>query len=497
MKKPDILVICLLFLLAFLIRLWFVSGNNISFHYDMSRDATAAEEIWQLHHLKILGPPTSTPGLFHGVLYYYLIAIFYLFGQGDPFVSAIGMSLLNSLALIPIFILAKSYFKSLKWGILAGILYAISFEAIQYAGWLSNPSPAILTVSTYFLGLYLWMQGKRGGLLLAVVVTALSIQFQFFLLYLLVGIIIFKYVFKLPVSFKDIYLAILILIVGLSSFIVSAVRFNNISQILTGFSTISSTSHFTFDEGWSPGFINYLNHLTNIYINNFSPSNVFLGGILALVSIYICRKEKFIVFGILLNSILFIFGGHSSNYVSVGIVVPAILSLIYLLKNLSPRLAALIIIGVLFSNLYTIIKLSTSGQTALIIPKTMILKSQLTLIDKSYEVAKYKPFSINSITLPFWTNTTWGYLYHWYGLKKYGYVPTFYGRDQIGQPGNDYLKKVNQPEEISFLILEPADGIPTSFYQDEINYENSRTKLIQRLDFKGLILEFRHPIIPQ
>ena len=177
--------IFLLVILAFLLRIIFVFQNGVSFHYDMARDAFEAQQIWKDHNLKLLGPPTSTPGLYHGVLYYYLIAPFYMLGQGDPRIVAIFLSFINCLAIIPIVLLAKDFFKSNKWAILSGLLFTVSFEAVQYAPWISDPSPAMLTIALFFYFLRVWQKGNQLGLYLAVFMAALSTQFEFFFLYLL------------------------------------------------------------------------------------------------------------------------------------------------------------------------------------------------------------------------------------------------------------------------------------------------------------------------
>src|SRR3989344_6121575 len=141
----------LLITLAFILRIIFIFQGGLSFHYDMARDAFEVQSIWRDYDLKILGPPTSTPGLYHGVLYDYLIAPFYLLGQGDPRVVAIFLSFINSLVIIPIVLLAKDLFKANKWAYLAGFLFVVSFEGTQYAPWISNPTPAVLTIALFFL----------------------------------------------------------------------------------------------------------------------------------------------------------------------------------------------------------------------------------------------------------------------------------------------------------------------------------------------------------
>ena len=168
--------------------------------------------------------------------------------------------------------------------------------------------------------------------------------------------------------------------------------------------------------------------------------------------------------------------------------------MIQITKNITSLLKVAILLSfILLSNLYMIFKINPNGQVILVIPKEMLLKNQLSLVDKTYQEAGGEQFSINTLTLPLWTNTTWAYLYSWYGLKKYGYLPYFYGRDQIGLLGADDLKKISKLLPISFFIREPHIGIPENFYNEEISTEDSKTKLVESINFNGLTLEKRVP----
>lgn len=482
-----------LVILAFIIRILFIFQGGVSFHYDMARDAYEAQQIWRDHNLKILGPPTSTPGLYHGVLYYYLIAPFYYLGQGDPRIVAIFLSFINSLVVIPLMFLAKDLFKNNRWIILSGLLFVVSFEAVQYAPWISDPSPAMLTIALFFYFLRVWQKGNQLGLYLAVFMAALSTQFEFFFLYLFILIPVFIYIFKARINLKDVFISSLIAVLGLSSFLVATFKFNSWGLALGGFVNIFTTGQINFRMSFSEQFLNYINKLTELFINNFFPINVFLGGLLMFVVLYFVRKEKFILFCLFSNLPIFIFGGHSNVYVNAGLVVPAILGVVIVLRYLNRYLSLLIIGLVIISNVYAIFKYSPQGQIMLVIPIDMNLKNQLSLVDKTYEIASREPFSINTLTLPLWTNTTWAYLYEWYGKRKYGYVPAFYGHDQIGLLGEDSLQKIDKPLEKTFLIIEPLDGIPPRFYQEELDTENSKSKLTKELSFSSLKLQIRVP----
>lgn len=488
--------IFVLLVLAFILRILFIFQGGVSFHYDMARDAFEAEKIWENAHLKILGPPTSTPGLFHGVFYYYLIAPFYMIGQGDPRVVAIFLSLLNSLVIIPLFLLAKDLFKSNKWAFLAGFFYVISFEATQYASWISNPAPAVFTMAWFFYFLRLWQKGHLYGLYLAVFSAALSTQFQFFLIYLLVLIFLFGIIFKIKTTFKEVSISAIVALVTFANFFVAAVKFGTLTNIFSGFLNISAATQIDFRPQFSEVLINYINRLSELFTFNFFPTNIFLGGVLTSVVVYSIRKELLLLFYLFSNIPIFIFGGHSNAYANIGLVVPAILSLVYLLKKIwskSRILVFVIVFASFLSGINAIFKYNPEGQVILVIPNDMNLKNELRLVDETYKVASGEPFSINSLTLPLWTNTTWSYLYQWYGRSKYGYVPAFYGHDQIGLLGADYLKKIDKPLNKTFLILEPADGIPSSFYQQELDTENSKTKLTKEINYGSIKLQIRMP----
>lgn len=482
--------------LALLFRTIFIFQGGVSFHYDMARDAYEAKQIWQNLNLKILGPPTSTAGLYHGALYYYLIAPFYQLGSGDPRVVAVFFSFINSLVVIPIMLLTKDIFK-FKWCVLlAGLLFAVSFEATQYGPWISNPAPAVLTIALFFLFLRLWQKGKEYGLYLATFAAALSTQFQFFLIYLFLLIPIFGIVFRVKTRTKAIYASFLIAFLGMISFFIAAIKFKTFGQILLGFLNIGAGGQLEFRPQFTENIFNYINRFAEIFTYNFFPTNVLLGGILAVTIIYLIRREKLLLFFLFSNLPIFIFGGHTNTYANVGLAVPAVLSFIYLLKNtwrVSKILAFVIIFLSILSNLFAIFRFNPEGQIVLVIPNDMNLRNQLKLIDQTYEIAEGKPFSINTLTLPLWTNTTWAYLYSWYGKVKYGYVPYFYGHDQIGLLGNNALAKIEKPLEKTFLIIEPLDGIPTRFYNEELDTENSKTKLVSELSYGSIKLQIREP----
>jgi len=99
--------------------------------------------------------------------------------------------------------------------------------------------------------------------------------------------------------------------------------------------------------------------------------------------------------------------------------------------------------------------------------------------------------------LPLWTNTTWAYLYSWYGQAKYGYVPSFYGHNQVGLLGNESLALNEKPLDKTFFIIEPHVGIPDDRYKWEIGAEDSKSELKKEFLYGELLLQYRNPKLTQ
>lgn len=468
----------------------------------MARDTFEAQRIWKEQDLKIIGPPTTTEGLYSGVLYYYLLAVPYGLADGNPKAAAVFLSFINTLAIIPIILLTKNLFKSNVYAFSAAIFFTFSFEAIQYGPWISNPSPAIFTIAMFFYSLRAWQKGKSWGLPLAVVFAALSAQMEFFLTFLFAVILAFKFIFNIKVQVKQFFISAILTLIIMSSFLISMIKFNTFGKVLFGLFSISQNSEINFRIKFTDLLLNYLDRYSNLFINNFFPANVSIGGVLGFIVLFFLikglRKEwnKFILFCMLCNLPIFLFGGQNSNYTTVGMVTPAILGVLVFLQSVfkkSVTLGIVIIFAIIFANLYMTFRIGENGQILFVIPKDMVLKNELKLIDETYKISDGQPFSINTLTLPLWTNTTWAYLYSWYGYKNYGYVPSFYGHNQIGLLGEKDLLKIDKPLNKTFFIIEPHVGIRDEDYRLEIGAENSKTDLISETKYGELILQFRKP----
>lgn len=494
-------VLLLVFVLAYALRVLFLPQFALTFGYDQARDAYVSQQILT-GDIKVLGPPASTPGLYHGVFYYYLLAPAYWLGKGSPIVAAYWIALLNAAAVFIVFYLAYLFTKKKAAGLLAAFLFAISFEATQYAVWLSNPTIGVWTVPLAWLGLWAWIkERKRWGPLLAAIGLGLSIQAEVFLLYHAAPFALWLWLSRKRITKNQ--------LLGFASFFLLSISSMIIAEVKFGFRSLSGVAQLLVAQdplvaAKSLGdFITlYLNQLGRVFAFNSYPGNVGYGGVfvlLLLAASLLAWKRKavswqpFLATWLLSHITVVSVGGTSTPFLLVGIgPAVSILIGIYLYNWWRERqkvLAVFVLLVMLFGNMSMILKENPKGQTIFAIQKDMVLKKQFAAIDYTYQEAKGEPFSINSLTSPLWINIVWTYLYKWYGLPEYGYIPQWHGRDQVGQL--DSLPKTAEGTELYFLVLEPMGGIPLRYLDETISQEDAVSELVDEKYFGELRVQKR------
>jgi len=515
MKIKTIGILLAVFAAAFLLRVLFLKDLSLTFGYDQARDAYVSQQIIG-GDLKVLGPPASTPGLYHGVFYYYLLAPAYFLGNGSPVVAAYWIAFLNSLTVFVVFYLTYLLTKkNLVASFFAAILFMVSFEASQYATWLSNPTTSVLTVPLFYLGLWIWLsktprspQRSRKGEVgvapfLAALGLGLSIQSEIFLAYHLVPLAIWAWVARKNITKKQLLVFVFTLTLTLASMILAEVKFgfkgiSGIKALL-----IAQEPNLAYAKSLGDYLVLYLNQIGRIFSFNAYPGNIGYGGgfVVALILVSIVKSKKFVltpglflVTWLLSHLAVVTVGGISTPFLMVGIgPAVSILLAIWLGRWWSQGrkvLSVLILLILIFGNLSMIARENPRGSTLFAIQKDMLLSKQLAAIDFTYQEAGGKPFSLNSLTSPLWINIVWSYLYKWYGLPKYGYLPSWHGRDQIGQL--DSLPRVVKPDELSFLILEPMEGIPAQYLDLTLGEEDVKSKLVSEKSFGELRVQKRN-----
>lgn len=506
MKKNILLILLGIFIFGYLINVLFLPKLSLSFYYDTARDAFTVQEIIS-GDLKILGPPASTPGLYHGVFYYYFLVPPYLFGHGSPIVAAYWIALFNAGTVFIVFYLTFLLTKKVGAGLLAAFLFAISFESTQYATWLSNPTLGIWTVPLIYLGLWIWIAPGVGGKLkewgpiISALGLGLSIQSEIFLVYHIVPIVIWLWFVRKNIKKYDLFKFFIILVLVLSPMILAEIKFG--FRGINGFvSLLTNQDAVTASKNLGDFIVLFLNELGRVFALSAYPSNIGYGGIfiLALLVISLLRWKKyalswepFLASWLLSFVTIVSVGGISTPFLLVGTgpAVSIILGIFIYKWFVSGRknLALVILFLVVFSNLAMIFKENPNGSTLFAIQKDLILNKELPAIDYVYRVGG-KNFAVNTLTNPLWINTTWSYLFNWYGKEKYGYLPEWYGRDQIGLLGNN-LTSVSSNTKVYIFIIEPMQGIPGKYLGEELSYEDSFTTVVEEKTFGEIRVQKR------
>lgn len=484
----------LIFFLGLTIRFLFFP-ENIYFGYDQARDAFNALGI--LHgQLKLIGPTSSIAGISHGVLYYYLIAPAYLIGHGDPTVLSIFLRVLNALGILVIFYLASIIFKSKQVSLIAALLYAVSFEQSQFSIYMGNPSLASITIMLMYLGLALVIFSKKSwGLILATFTLGLSLQFEIALFYLiisflLIGLSFYKDFLKIPI--KTYLLSTLVFLISVSTFIISEVKYK-----FHGLSTFLGVGNPHGDKSIAVivrSFLDTLASMVKFNIWGDFPAGATVLILLLFLFIFCFYKFKdlrrqFIFLGFWffsLFSVYLIGGGRSSGdqlyYTNVGVsqsILIFISFIFYLLFKKSKFLAGGLILLVIIANLRLMFELNPKGTiNSINVQQGMLLKDEKKVLDIIYSDAGGKIFAAKALTSPIAINTTWAYLYEWYGMSKYGYVPIWGDKNAIGYPG--HLKVIDAQNSLPdkrYVVLESPYGLTKEQIDDYLRIEGYFTHI--------------------
>ena len=482
-KNQTLLFLLLIFCLALVVRFWWFP-KNVYFGYDQARDAFVSQEIYQNKDLKIIGPSAGKEGLFHGPLYWYLIGPVYLFFKGNPAGVLAFISFINCLGIFLIYFLGKNLFGK-NIGLIAALFFAFSFSQSQYALYFANPAPAVLTIILIFLGWALLIfKKKKYSWVLIGLGYGLSVQFEFFLIYLILTAPLILLIYRKEImkknTIKNSVFGLVAFLVSVLTFIVAELKYNfRTTRIL--FSLFSKAS-ISGTKLASSNFWGRLGEELSYGIFTGCQRNIILTDVLflliVLVTLFIFgndRKKLFLpIIWIFSNLLIDFFGSPQLYYVSIGMSVALILIYSYCLEKLiifNKFLAITIFCFILGNNFYLIKKFNKNGPlNSLYVQEDMLLEQEKGVLDKIYLDAEKSPFIVNALTMPYKIKTTWAYLFNWYGQRKYGYVPFWGGENVPGYAGE--LPLPDSDKYVRYAIFEPMRGIPKELKKEFLDSEN-------------------------
>ncbi len=506
MRKGLYSVLTLIFLLALAIRFLYFS-ENVHFSFDQARDSFSSLEILK-GDLKLVGPPSYLSNkIFPGPLIFYIYApIYFLFNKNPEAVSAI-FRIWNASGVFLVFAIGSILFNK-RVGILTAILFAFSYEESQYSLFLSHQPLAVITVLLFYLGLCLFLfQKKPWGLLLIAVGLGLSIQFHYGFIYLIPILVICLIFFRKKIkSFKIIkwiFLSFLIFVLTVSSFILTELKYHFLSSLILEYSN-NPKMHFFSGLYFKETVFIVNRFLHDLFLANYKFTPL-IGVILVVATIYLLYQKGFMEKGIFLI-IWFVFGlslyilsGVSSYYYSPATSISLLFLASYFIDKIHSSgrilLSSFFVIAIVINNLFSIFAINPNGPNSdLVIQPHMTTSNQKKVLDYVYSKSQGQPFAVGALTIPLNIKVTWDYLFNWYGMEKYGYLPVWIGPTASGYAGNlQIISARSDLPKMQFLIIEPTVGIRDIDKENFFREEGYFSKVIEEKKFDSLTVQSRQP----
>lgn len=504
LKKPDLFLVMTVFLAAIIVRFLYFP-DNVYFAFDQARDSFASLEILK-GDFKIVGPPSFlNDKLFPGPAVYYLYAPIYLFFDKSPEAASAFFRIWNSVGIFLVFLIGSILFNK-RTGIIAAIFFAFSYEQSQYSLFLSHQPLAVISVLLFYLGLSLYLFAKKPwGLLLNAAGLGLSIQFHYGYIFLAavssLCLIIFRKNIK-SLHLKWLLLSSLLFILTISTFILTEFKYHFLSDLITQ----SQTAKIQFFSGLhlQETFFIINRFLHDSFLANYKLTPL-LGIVFILITLHLLFQKQlrekviFLIIWFIFGLSLYLFSGVSSYYYSAATSISLLLLSSYFLDKLFSSskmlLSLIIIVAIIVNNLILIFTINPNGLNSdMAIQPGMLTSSQKKILDYIYLQSGNKPFAVSALSIPLKINTTWSYLFEWYGQKKYGYLPVWIGPTASGYAGN--LSVINArlklPEK-QFLIIEPTTGIREIDKENFFREEGYFTKKIEEKTFGTITVQLRQP----
>ena len=488
-------IVLLLFFLAIAIRLLYFP-ENVYFAYDQARDSYTSLEILK-GDLKIVGPPSAAGDkLFAGPGVYYIYAPIYFLTGNNPEALSLFLRIINSAGIFLAFGISTILFNR-QVGLLTSLFYAFSYEQTQYSLFLSHQPQAVVPILLFYLGLCLLIfKNNPKGLFLSAVGAGLAVQFHYLYLYLLGTLFLILALFqKIKIlKTKEALYSLPILIFLFSTYIISEIKFN--FRTIISFSQLAHSGGIHIKEA-----LFILNRFLgdNLFAN--SSSTLYLGILLLIISLFLLfRKETkkqiiFLLIWLLTSLSPYLFSGTPSYYYNAATNVSILIFVSFILYTIFKKysvLSLLVALGIIYNNLYLIQSVNPKGPNQYtIIQPGMLTHDQKRALDYVYTQSSDKEFGVKALSVPLNVNTTWSYLFEWYGQQKYGRLPIWIGPIADGYAG---LKAESNREKIpstQFLIIEPTIGIREAVRDDFLKEENYFTRVVDEQQFGTIKIQKR------
>lgn len=426
LKKIDIpLSVLGAAVLAFVVRILWLR-NNLFFGFEQGRDFLKLQQILA-GDLVLVGPNTDIPGFFHGALSYYIPLVpFYVF-KGDPYLVLLTFIAVNSLAIILLYKLAKTWFGE-KSAIVACVLYALSYSAIVYSRWLSNPNliPALVILYLFSLSRF---RSNWKYLLLAAAVYGVMIHLILIVpLTLIIPTVVIIRLSKPNISKLHFLAAVGVVVIVQSSYFVFELKNNFVM-----------TSSFLASRAHSGNFLvantAFVDRFIEEAVDSIFPISprfgllVLAAGFVYGLSLIKGKSRSILLVLVFSVPILFLFLSDAPLrhfFIATPVFLALFFAAVYthLLAGGKQKLANTFLAILIIGNLYAVtVRLPGSQRNFLQHAQRTYLGDMENLIDYVYTDAAGNEFTYDYYSMPYWREEAWIYLFQWYGKGKYGYAP--------------------------------------------------------------------------
>ena len=446
--------------------------HQVAFGFDQARDAYEAMSIIK-GDFKIIGPSSDVQGVFHGVLWYYLLAIPYAVFR-DPQVVAVVFFIITFMTVPLAGFVAFKLFGRRDVALSTSLLYAFSPLFQAFTRWLSNPVYTLIVAPFFFLSLwrYIAKQTVKDAIVIGATI-ALIIQSDFAFGLLLILLPVYFLVFKLKVRFWDFVGFFSSLGIVSLSYVLAEIKFK-------GRATISMLDFISKSHNVIPiqeqilGFLTKAAELFSLSFFSMKPAIVGLLVIVLIAMLYFKRAKisrKPLIFSLIWLANIFIFlffsaGFAKSSFVFAPSLLLFIATITYLFYTIFPRIVMIpLMIVIIFYQAVTTIGWVRSEFTPLSIQRGNTVAIEKEVIDYTYISSGSRPFTVAVVGNPLYIYTTWSFLYEYIGQDRYGFKPSLHGKDQAGYLGT--LNPVKDKEGDLYLIIEPGPGIYPIFEEKE------------------------------
>jgi len=439
-NKKILLILTGLAVLGFFLRSY-LFPDNLFFGPEQGNDFKIIRDIVVSHKYTLIGPKTDIGGVFHGPIYYYLAVIPFFFSGGDPYIVALFFTLIQSLTVFLIYLVALEITGNSKIAYISASLYTVSYGAISYSRWLSGQPLTIPLSALFFLFLIKFLKGRKWYLPGAAISYGLMGQSEFinFLLVAATGLGIFICYYKKIIRRSKI---IPIIIISLCTAILFSVGNFALFDIRHKF--LISKSLFalcTGVKGYYTSFSQSFNSVTSTFIDSSMdvlglPNTIITIAILASIfTILFIRSKKsqylhLLLLWLLIPNIILIILRHGALvqlyvFLAVGLLLGMAYAVYVIYEKFSASLGIFVFLLIIFSNV-SLWFMNLPTNKRIFFQSTqpdLHYQDQLGTIEYIYKKAQGRQFYFQSYTIPYFWQSGWEYLFWYYGTKHNYILP--------------------------------------------------------------------------